>query len=82
MTVSYSTRSNFANAVPLTAHLFAGTAINGHSRTFMNTSGAAMKTNWNWTPRAKMIGTFLQAVAVVGIGWILFVGTWYALGGN
>jgi len=48
----------------------------------MNTSGAAMKTNWNWTPRAKMIGTFLQAVAVVGIGWILFVGTWYALGGN
>jgi uncharacterized membrane protein len=38
--------------------------------------------NWNWTPRAKMIGALLQAVAVVGIGWVLFVGTWYALGGN
>jgi hypothetical protein len=38
--------------------------------------------NWNWTTRAKMIGTLLEAVAVVGISWILFVGTWYALGGN
>jgi len=38
--------------------------------------------NWNWTPRAKMIGVFLQAVAAVGIIWVLFVGTWYALGGN
>ena len=38
--------------------------------------------NLNWTPQAKMIGTLLQAVAVVGIGWILFVGTWFALGGN
>jgi hypothetical protein len=38
--------------------------------------------NWNWTPRAKMIGTLLQAVAVVGIGYVLFVGTWFALGGN
>ena len=38
--------------------------------------------NWNWTPRAKMIGTLLQAVTVVGIGYVLFVGTWYALGGN
>jgi hypothetical protein len=38
--------------------------------------------NWNWTPRAKMIGTLLQAIAVVGIGYVLFVGTWFALGGN
>jgi hypothetical protein len=38
--------------------------------------------NWNWTPRAKMIGTLLQAVAVIGIGYVLFVGTWFALGGN
>jgi len=29
-----------------------------------------------------MIGTLLQAVAVVGIGYVLFVGTWFALGGN
>jgi hypothetical protein len=29
-----------------------------------------------------MIGALLQAVAVVGIGWVLFVGTWYALGGS
>ena len=39
-------------------------------------------TNWNWTPRARFIGTLLQAVAVVGIGWVLFVGTFYALGGK
>jgi hypothetical protein len=39
-------------------------------------------TNWNWTQRAKMIGTLLQAIAVVGIGYVLFVGTWFALGGN
>jgi len=38
--------------------------------------------DWNWTPRAKMIGIVCQAVAVVGISWVLFVGTWYALGGN
>jgi len=38
--------------------------------------------NWNWTPRARMIGKVLQALAVIGIGWVLFVGTWYALGGN
>jgi len=82
MTVSYLTRSNSANAVPLTAHLFARTAINGHIRTFMNTSGAAMKTDWNWTPRARFIGNLLTAFAVIGIGWILFIGTWFALGGN
>jgi hypothetical protein len=38
--------------------------------------------NWNWTPRAKMIGTLLQAIGVVSIGYVLFVGTWFALGGN
>jgi hypothetical protein len=38
--------------------------------------------NWNWTPRAKMIGRTLEAISVVGIGYVLFVGTWYALGGN
>ena len=38
--------------------------------------------NWNWTPRARAIGTTLQAIAFVGICWVLFVGTWYALGGN
>jgi hypothetical protein len=38
--------------------------------------------NWNWTPRAKMIGALLQAIAVVSIGYVLFVGTWFALGGN
>ena len=38
--------------------------------------------DWNWTPRAKFIGMLFQAVAVVGIGWVLFVGTWFALGGN
>jgi hypothetical protein len=41
-----------------------------------------MMRTWNWTPRAKMIGTFLQAIAVVGIGYVLFVGIWFALGGN
>jgi len=38
--------------------------------------------NWNWTPRAQMIGTLLEAVAVIGIGYVLLVGTWFALGGN
>jgi hypothetical protein len=38
--------------------------------------------NWNWTPRAKFIGELLTAVAVVAAGWVLFVGTWFALGGN
>jgi hypothetical protein len=38
--------------------------------------------NWNWTPRARFIGTLLQAVAFVGIAWVLFVGIWFALGGN
>jgi hypothetical protein len=37
--------------------------------------------NWNWTPRARMIGTLLQAIAVIGIGWFLFAGTWFAIGG-
>ena len=39
-------------------------------------------TDWNWTPRARMIGALLQALAVIGAGWVLFVGTWYALGGS
>jgi len=38
--------------------------------------------NWNWTPRAKFLGTLLQAGIVISIIWILFMGTWYALGGN
>lgn len=38
--------------------------------------------NWNWTPRARALGEILTALAVIGTGWILFVGTWYALGGN
>jgi len=29
-----------------------------------------------------MIGTVLQAIAFIGISYVLFVGTWYALGGN
>ena len=36
-------------------------------------------TNWNWTPRAKAIGAVLQALAVIGAAWVLFVGTWFAL---
>jgi len=39
-------------------------------------------THWNWTPRARLIGNTLSAVAVVGAMWVLFVGTWFALGGN
>ena len=38
--------------------------------------------DWNWTPRAKVIGTLLQAFAIIGIGWVLFVGTWFILGGQ
>jgi hypothetical protein len=38
--------------------------------------------DWNWTPRAIFIGELLSATAVVGAVWVLFVGTWYALGGN
>jgi hypothetical protein len=38
--------------------------------------------NWNWTPRAKMIGESLIAFATIAAIWILFVGTWFALGGN
>jgi Na+/pantothenate symporter len=38
--------------------------------------------NWNWTPRAKTLATIIQAVVVVIAGWILFVGTWFAMGGN
>jgi hypothetical protein len=38
--------------------------------------------NWNWTPRARFIGELLTALAVVGAVWFLFVGTWFALGGN
>ena len=28
-----------------------------------------------------MIGAVLQALAVIGAAWVLFVGTWFALGG-
>ncbi len=38
--------------------------------------------NLNWTPRAKALGEILMALGVVGAGWVLFVGTWFALGGN
>jgi len=38
-------------------------------------------TNWNWTPRARFIGEVLKAVVVIGAAWILFAGTWFALGG-
>ena len=38
--------------------------------------------NWNWTPKAKTLGTIIQALVVVIAGWILFVGTWFAMGGN
>jgi len=37
--------------------------------------------DWNWTPRARFIGEVLKAVAVIGAAWILFAGTWFALGG-
>jgi hypothetical protein len=37
--------------------------------------------NWNWTPRARFIGTLLAAAGVVAASWVLFVGTWIALGG-
>jgi len=37
---------------------------------------------WNWTTRAKFIGELLKAVAVIGAAWILFAGTWFALGGK
>jgi len=38
--------------------------------------------NWNWTPLARTIGLLIEAVLVIGAGWVLFVGTWYALGGK
>jgi hypothetical protein len=38
--------------------------------------------NWNWTPRAKKLGEIIQALVVVFAVWILFVGTWFAMGGN
>jgi hypothetical protein len=41
-----------------------------------------MMRNWNWTPKARFIGNLLSAFAVVGTMWVLFVGTWFALGGN
>ncbi len=37
--------------------------------------------NWNWTSRAKAIGAVLQALSFIGVAWVLFVGTWFALGG-
>lgn len=33
------------------------------------------------TPRARFLVEFLTAVAVISVGYVLFVGTWYALGG-
>jgi hypothetical protein len=38
--------------------------------------------NWNWTPRARMIGDLLTALGIIAVGWVLFVGTWFMLGGN
>jgi hypothetical protein len=38
--------------------------------------------DWNWTPLARTIGLLIEAALVVGIGYVLFVGTWFALGGN
>jgi hypothetical protein len=38
--------------------------------------------DWNWTPRARLIGNVIAAIGILAIGWILFVGTWYALGGK
>jgi len=46
-----------------------------------NQSRCKMK-DWNWTPLARTIGLLLEAAVVIGLGWVLFVGTWYALGGN
>jgi hypothetical protein len=39
-------------------------------------------TNWNWTPLARTIGLLIEAALILGIGWVLFVGTWFALGGS
>jgi len=41
-----------------------------------------MMKNLPWTPRARMIGLFIQATACAGVWWLLFVGTWFALGGK
>ena len=38
--------------------------------------------NLPWTPRARMIGELLAAVGTVAVIWVLFVGTWFALGGS
>ena len=38
--------------------------------------------DWNWTPLARTIGLVIEVVLILGIGWVLFVGTWFALGGR
>lgn len=38
--------------------------------------------DWNWTPLARTIGLLIEAVLVIGVGWVLFVGTWFVLGGS
>jgi len=38
--------------------------------------------DWNWTPRARMIGNVIAAAGFIAASWILFTGTWYALGGK
>jgi len=38
--------------------------------------------NLSWTPLARLIGLVIEAVLVIGIGWVLFVGTWFILGGQ
>jgi len=38
--------------------------------------------NLPWTPLARLIGLVIEAVLVIGIGWVLFVGTWFILGGQ
>jgi len=37
--------------------------------------------DWNWTPLARTIGLVIEAIIVIVVGWVLFVGTWTLLGG-
>lgn len=38
--------------------------------------------NLPWTPLARLIGLVIEVVLVIGIGWVLFIGTWFILGGK
>jgi hypothetical protein len=44
--------------------------------------GEFMMRDWKWTPRARRIGELLTAAGIIATGWVLFVGTWFMLGGN